>query len=663
MLEHYLRSEQGLDIDTDALEEMAYAGNGFDPYPVYAALTRLCAQVPDFAVTPRLVVGTFSYAKLPMVADLAAQGSELADHDVVAALAGDPGALRAVRSTVPDSPADADPSREHLILDADSTQQSAIDAVRSGAHLVIKGPPGTGKSQTIANLIASPGRRGQARALRRREAGGHRRGALAARAGRPGRPRPRRLRRRQQQAAPRPGVRCGARARRRGGRARHRRRRARPRRAPRPGWSSTPRRCTEVREPWGVSAHQMQDAISTLSARRTAADLAGPRARRAARRPQPAADRRAGAPADRGRLAGRLVDRRRQRPLVCRADRHPGRRRARPGRHRPPQPGRAGRGPEDDRRGVRRGHAAHRSAGLRTGARCWRPWRGCATPSRCSGPRSSTSRSASSSPPPAASSTARRAASRWAGTPAGGCGGRPAACCVPAPRPPTCTPRSSTPSASGSRGTRWPARAAAPRSRSTSTGPARHTTLSPPTSSGWGSGWRPPVVAGTCSPPTCPSCRSGWPRWPPAPSGSPSCRGCSARWTRCARPAWARSWTTWPAAASTSTTWPPRSSSSGGPRWPSTSPCTTRPTAPTTATTCAGSRVSTSPPTTRTSRATAERVRAAAGRRLREVLADHPDEESIVRAEAGKARRHRPLRDMLPRAGEHPHRDQARAGR
>jgi len=44
-------------------------------------------------------------------------------------------------------------------------------------------------------------------------------------------------------------------------------------------------------------------------------------------------------------------------------------------------------------------------------------------------------------------------------------------------------------------------------------------------------------------------------------------------------------------------------------------------------------------------------VRAAAGRRLREVLADHPDEESIVRAEAGKARRHRPLRDMLPRAG------------
>jgi DNA polymerase III delta prime subunit len=155
VLEHYLRSEQGLELDTGALEELATASGGFDPHPVYAELTRLCSSVPDFSVMPRLVVGTFSYAKLPMVADLAAQGDSLADHDVVAALAGDPGALRTVRTSVPDSPADSDPAHELLILDADSTQQAAIDAVRSGAHLVIKGPPGTGKSQTIANLIAS----------------------------------------------------------------------------------------------------------------------------------------------------------------------------------------------------------------------------------------------------------------------------------------------------------------------------------------------------------------------------------------------------------------------------------------------------------------------------------------------------------------------------
>ena len=132
-----------------------HAGNGFDPYPVYAALGHACERVPEFEITPRLVLGTFSYAKLPMVADLALQGDSLADHDVVAALAGDESALAAVRLRLPDSDPDPDPEHEYLVLDADSSQHAAIEAVRAGAHLVVKGPPGTGKSQTIVNLIAS----------------------------------------------------------------------------------------------------------------------------------------------------------------------------------------------------------------------------------------------------------------------------------------------------------------------------------------------------------------------------------------------------------------------------------------------------------------------------------------------------------------------------
>jgi hypothetical protein len=267
VLEHYLRSEQGLDIDTAALEEMATAANGFDPYPVYAALTSLCAQVPDFTVAPRLVVGTFSYAKLPMVADLATQGEELANHDVVAALAGDPGALKTVRTAVPDSPADADPSREHLILDADSTQQAAIDFVRSGAHLVIKGPPGTGKSQTIANLIASLAGEGK-RVLFVAE----KRAAIDAVLSRlervgladlvldayDGASNKRRLAQEFGAALERGAA------------------------AAEPDTSAVERALVErrsrlvehvealhrVREPWGVSAHQVQDAIATLSSRR-----------------------------------------------------------------------------------------------------------------------------------------------------------------------------------------------------------------------------------------------------------------------------------------------------------------------------------------------------------------------------------------------------------
>ncbi len=42
-----------------------------------------------------------------------------------------------------------------LIFDADSSQHSAIVDVLSGKNMVINGPPGTGKSQTITNIIAT----------------------------------------------------------------------------------------------------------------------------------------------------------------------------------------------------------------------------------------------------------------------------------------------------------------------------------------------------------------------------------------------------------------------------------------------------------------------------------------------------------------------------
>ena len=41
----------------------------------------------------------------------------------------------------------------HLVLDADSSQFSALVDIQRGKDLSIEGPPGTGKSQTIVNAI------------------------------------------------------------------------------------------------------------------------------------------------------------------------------------------------------------------------------------------------------------------------------------------------------------------------------------------------------------------------------------------------------------------------------------------------------------------------------------------------------------------------------
>lgn len=157
VLEHYLAHERGLTIDADEIEALATVGGTFDPGPAFAGMSEWCLSIPGFSITARIVAGTFSYAKLPMVADLTAQGESLASHDVVAALAGDPGALAAVRSQPPASQADPlfDDHGALLVLDADGSQQDVVEGVRAGSHLVVQGPPGTGKSQTIANLLAS----------------------------------------------------------------------------------------------------------------------------------------------------------------------------------------------------------------------------------------------------------------------------------------------------------------------------------------------------------------------------------------------------------------------------------------------------------------------------------------------------------------------------
>lgn len=50
---------------------------------------------------------------------------------------------------------DRKPSKSyHHIVDADSSQIAVIETIKAGKSLVVNGPPGTGKSQTITNIIA-----------------------------------------------------------------------------------------------------------------------------------------------------------------------------------------------------------------------------------------------------------------------------------------------------------------------------------------------------------------------------------------------------------------------------------------------------------------------------------------------------------------------------
>jgi very-short-patch-repair endonuclease len=105
------------------------------------------------------VIGNFSFQKLAMVKDLENRGAELMTNDIVAAIAGDVAARRLLSaSNVDVDPKGLDaipPANEYAVMEADSSQQCAISGIVAGQSAVVHGPPGTGKSQTITNLIAT----------------------------------------------------------------------------------------------------------------------------------------------------------------------------------------------------------------------------------------------------------------------------------------------------------------------------------------------------------------------------------------------------------------------------------------------------------------------------------------------------------------------------
>jgi hypothetical protein len=162
VLAYALELDHGLEIGPNELAAFVpLEGDGanLNPEPLYAELRRRAAGVEGFSAGSRTVLGNFAFQKMAMVRDLRHHAEAFVASDLIAAIAGDAGARLALGSRGSEVDAssldEVPPEGEFLILDADSSQQCAVASVVAGQDTVVHGPPGTGKSQTIANLIAS----------------------------------------------------------------------------------------------------------------------------------------------------------------------------------------------------------------------------------------------------------------------------------------------------------------------------------------------------------------------------------------------------------------------------------------------------------------------------------------------------------------------------
>ncbi|MBB6307915.1 DUF3320 domain-containing protein [Xanthobacter tagetidis] len=153
----FLESEFSLSLPQ--LEEpLPQDGTGVDVAALIEKVRTAVREVPGLEVTSDTALSTFSFAKYLMWKDLVERAAKLRENRLVRHLIDTPDAPFPEVDAPAPAPADLDrtfaPREVVCLLPADSSQIVASVMAAAGHDMVIVGPPGTGKSQTIANMIA-----------------------------------------------------------------------------------------------------------------------------------------------------------------------------------------------------------------------------------------------------------------------------------------------------------------------------------------------------------------------------------------------------------------------------------------------------------------------------------------------------------------------------
>ena len=131
--------------------------SGVDVDGIWNKLRKAVKDAPGFEVVEDVVLGHFSFAKYLMWKDLADRTDELRNNAVVQHLIDTPREPYGSEIAFVDgNEIDAAYTPADLLapLPADSSQMAAVATAERGKDFIVVGPPGTGKSQTIGNLIA-----------------------------------------------------------------------------------------------------------------------------------------------------------------------------------------------------------------------------------------------------------------------------------------------------------------------------------------------------------------------------------------------------------------------------------------------------------------------------------------------------------------------------
>lgn len=144
--------------------ELPMDESGVDVVGILGRFSRAVVDLPGFEVRQDVCLGLFSFTKYLMWKDLTDRIEDVLESPLFRQLVGkqeempDASARFAKEHGLDDL---KQPNELHTPIDCDSSQLAAVNAAADGLSFVLKGPPGTGKSQTITNIIADALARGR----------------------------------------------------------------------------------------------------------------------------------------------------------------------------------------------------------------------------------------------------------------------------------------------------------------------------------------------------------------------------------------------------------------------------------------------------------------------------------------------------------------------
>ena len=126
---------------------------GIDAY--FQAVIEAISTQESWRVVPDIYLDFFSFTKFVMYKDLEPEVWSVDSHPLLALILGEVAGVPEENGFKPEE-VDLKLSSQSVyhVMDADSSQIAVIEDIKKGKNLVVEGPPGTGKSQTITNIIA-----------------------------------------------------------------------------------------------------------------------------------------------------------------------------------------------------------------------------------------------------------------------------------------------------------------------------------------------------------------------------------------------------------------------------------------------------------------------------------------------------------------------------